>query len=212
MASTIGKFGGNVVGPLLKFFAIDWLAMIIIQVVVFSFILLFLAKVNPIKFWKSAIEPWIITFTTGSSNAALPVNMKLAPKMGVPKEISSFVLPIGATANMNGICAFLGLLSVFALQVYGIEQTVPLLLYIVFQCVVLAIGTAAVPQGGVIMATVLFTSLGFPLEIVGIVAGAYKIVDGIHTTSNSVGDLVISLAVASNENVLDKEKYDSIIV
>lgn len=209
IANTIGKFGASIVGPILKFFALDWAAQIIIQIVVFNFILIVLAKVNPMKFWKRAIESWVVAFTTGSSNAALPINMELADDMGIPKHISSFVLPIGATANMNGICIFLGLLAVFAAQINNIELTAGGLAYIALQCVILAIGTAAVPAGGIIMATTLFTVLGYPMEIVGIVAGAYKIVDGIHTTSNSVGDLVISTAVAAHEGVLDREKYNN---
>ncbi len=158
-------------------------------------------------FWKRAIEPWVITFTTGSSNAALPVNMKLAEEMGIPKRISAFVLPIGCTANMNGICCFLGLLAVFAAQAYNIPLSFDAAAFIVFECVILAVGTAAVPAGGLIMSATLFTVLGFPLEVVAIVAGVYKIVDGIHTTSNSVGDLLISVAVANHEGVLDKDKY-----
>ena len=209
ITNTIGKFGSVLVGPMLKFFALDWSGQILLQLIMFNAILFFIARVNPVKFWKCAIEPWIIAFTTGSSNAALPVSMSLAEKMGIPKEISSFVIPIGTTANMNGICCFLGLLAVFAAQMYGIPLTVGYLFYIAFECVVLAVGTAAVPMGGIIMATTLFTALGFPLELIGIVAGAYKIVDGIHTTSNTVGNLLISTAVAANEKTLDRVKYNS---
>ncbi|MPN42368.1 C4-dicarboxylate transport protein [bioreactor metagenome] len=111
---------------------------------------------------------------------------------------------------MNGICCYLGLLAVFAAQIYNIPLSFSMLAYIAFECVVLAIGTAAVPSGGVIMATTLFTVLGFPLEIVAIVAGAYKIIDGIHTATNSIGDLVVSTAVAAREGVLDMEKYNDL--
>lgn len=206
---TIGKYGTLLAGPMLKFLALDWAGQIIIQVVIFNFILVVIARLNPIKFWKRAVEPWIITFTTGSSNAALPVNLKLASEMGIPSEISTFVLPIGATANMNGICCFIGLIAVFAAQIHGIELTMGGLAYIAMQCVILAIGCAAVPAGGIIMSTTLFTTLGFPMETIGIVAGAYKIVDGIHTTSNSVGDLVISAAVARNEGSMNKAMFEN---
>ena len=210
IAGTIGKFGAALLGPMLKFFVLDWVGLIFIQAILFNLILLVLAKANPLKFWKRAVEPWIIAFTTGSSNSALPVNMRLADEMGIPNEISAFVLPIGATANMNGICCYLGLLAVFAAQIYNIPLSFSMLAYIAFECVVLAIGTAAVPSGGVIMATTLFTVLGFPLEIVDIVAGAYKIIDGIHTATNSIGDLVVSTAVAAREGVLDMEKYNDL--
>jgi Na+/H+-dicarboxylate symporter len=209
MSVTIGKFGTSILGPVLKFFALDWTGQILIQVFMFNGILLLLGKVNPFKFWKRAMEPWVVAFTTGSSMAALPFSMEVANDMGIPKETASFILPLGATANMNGLCCYMALLVVFAAQVHGIELSVSSMAFIVAQCVILAVGAAALPASGVISAMTLFTMLDFPLIVVGIVAGAYKIVDGIHTTTNSVGDLVVAVGVSSSEQTLDLAKYNN---
>lgn len=212
IASTIGEFGSVLIGPMLKFFALDWTGQIIIEAVIFNIILIVICRVNPKNFWKCAVRPWIIAFTTGTSNAALPVSMNMAEKMGVPKSIYSFVIPIGTTANMNGICCFLGLLAVFTAQLNNIPLTANMLIYIAFESVVLAVGTAAVPMGGIVMATTLLTALGFPLDIVGIVAGSYKIVDGIHTSSNTVGNILLSVGTAACTKSLDRDKYKNLVL
>ena len=107
MSVSLAKYGVAIFGPVLKFILTDYLSSIIMCVVVYSIFLVGIAKVSPLKFWKKAFEPWMIAFSTCTSSAALPVSMEVAPKkMGVPKDIASFVLPLGATANMNGTCIY----------------------------------------------------------------------------------------------------------
>lgn len=135
----------SIFGPVLKFILTDYLASIIMCVVVYSIFLIFIAKVSPIKFWKKAFEPWMIAFSTCTSSAALPVSMEVAPKkMGVPKDIASFVLPLGATANMNGTCIYFGIIVLFAAQLYGIDLSVSQQIMLVVQATFLSVvGCAA---------------------------------------------------------------------
>jgi Na+/H+-dicarboxylate symporter len=139
--------------------------------------------------------------------ASLPLTLRIADEIGIPKRTASFVIPLGTTADMNGICCYLSLATVFAAQLFGIELTVASYFFVMLQSVILAIGAAAVPASGVVMLLTLFTALGFPLEVVAIIAGGYKIVDGIHTTTNAVGDLVLAMAVSGSE--LDLTKYNA---
>ena len=103
MTVALAKYGVAIFGPVLKFILTDYLACITMSIVGYSIFLSVIGKVNPMKFWRKAFEPWMIAFSTCTSSAALPVSMEVAPKkMGVPRDIASFVLPLGCTAQMNG--------------------------------------------------------------------------------------------------------------
>lgn len=117
MTVALAKYGVAIFGPVLKFILTDYLACIIMSTVGYGIFLTVIGKVNPMKFWRKAFEPWMIAFSTCTSSAALPVSMEVAPKkMGVPRDIASFVLPLGCTAQMNGTCAYFGIVVLFAAQ------------------------------------------------------------------------------------------------
>ena len=174
-----------------------------------SIFLIFIAKVSPIKFWKKAFEPWMIAFSTCTSSAALPVSMEVAPKkMGVPKDIASFVLPLGATANMNGTCIYFGIIVLFAAQLYGIDLSVSQQIMLVVQATFLSVGCAATPQIGLVISLTLLTQMGLPLEAYALVAGIYRIIDQAHTSTNSAGDLVTAVCISALQGELDRDKFN----
>lgn len=209
MSVALAKYGIAIFGPVLKFIATDYLASFIMCSLVYSIFLTAIAKVSPIKFWKKAFEPWMIAFSTCTSSAALPVSMEVAPKkMGVPKDIASFVLPLGATANMNGTCIYFGIIVLFAAQLYGIELSIQQQIMLVIQATFLSVGCAATPQIGLVISLTLLTQMGLPLEAYALVAGIYRIIDQVHTSTNSVGDLVTSVCIAAMEGELDREKFN----
>ena len=209
MSVSLAKYGLAIFGPVLKFILTDYLASIIMCVVVYSIFLIFIAKVSPIKFWKKAFEPWMIAFSTCTSSAALPVSMEVAPKkMGVPKDIASFVLPLGATANMNGTCIYFGIIVLFAAQLYGIDLSVSQQIMLVVQATFLSVGCAATPQIGLVISLTLLTQMGLPLEAYALVAGIYRIIDQIHTSTNSVGDLVTAVCISAIEGELDRDTFN----
>lgn len=206
MAVAMARYGTAIFGPVLKFILADYLSQGTMVAVVYSVFLIGIAKVNPLAFWRKAIQPYIIAFSTCTSSAALPVSMDIAPKkLGVPRDISSFVLPLGATANMNGTCIFFGIIVIFASQLYGIDLSLQQQVLLVLQATFLSVGCAATPQIGLIISITLLTQMGLPLEATALVAGIYRIIDQAHTATNSSGDLVTSVCIAAMEGELDRE-------
>ena len=209
MTVALAKYGVAIFGPVLKFILTDYLACIIMSTVGYSIFLIVIGKVNPMKFWRKAFEPWMIAFSTCTSSAALPVSMEVAPKkMGVPRDIASFVLPLGCTAQMNGTCAYFGIVVLFAAQLYGVELSIQQQIMLVVQATFLSVGCAATPQIGLVISLTLMTQMGLPLDAYALVAGIYRITDQIHTSTNSVGDLVASVCISQMEGELDHEIFN----
>ncbi len=207
MGNTMAIYGTDIFGPVFKFIATDYLAAAIHTLVVYSLMLKFIAKVSPVRFWRRAFESWIIAFSTCTSSAALPVSMRLAPEIGVPEETSNFVLPLGATANMNGTCIYFGIIVIFATQLYGMEITIQEQIMLAIQATLLSVGCAAMPQVGLVISITLLSGLGLPLEATALVAGIYRIIDQAHTSTNSVGDLVTAVCVSAMEGDLDRDQF-----
>lgn len=209
MTVALAKYGVAIFGPVLKFILTDYLACIIMSTVGYGIFLTVIGKVNPMKFWRKAFEPWMIAFSTCTSSAALPVSMEVAPKkMGVPRDIASFVLPLGCTAQMNGTCAYFGIVVLFAAQLYGVELSIQQQIMLVVQATFLSVGCAATPQIGLVISLTLMTQMGLPLDAYALVAGIYRIIDQIHTFTNSVGDLVASVCISQMEGELDHEIFN----
>lgn len=209
MTVALAKYGVAIFGPVLKFILTDYLACIIMSTVGYGIFLTVIGKVNPMKFWRKAFEPWMIAFSTCTSSAALPVSMEVAPKkMGVPRDIASFVLPLGCTAQMNGTCAYFGIVVLFAAQLYGVELSIQQQIMLVVQATFLSVGCAATPQIGLVISLTLMTQMGLPLDAYALVAGIYRIIDQIHTSTNSVGDLVASVCISQMESELDHEIFN----
>ena len=209
MTVALAKYGVAIFGPVLKFILTDYLACITMSTVGYGIFLTVIGKVNPMKFWRKAFEPWMIAFSTCTSSAALPVSMEVAPKkMGVPRDIASFVLPLGCTAQMNGTCAYFGIVVLFAAQLYGVELSIQQQIMLVVQATFLSVGCAATSQIGLVISLTLMTQMGLPLDAYALVAGIYRIIDQIHTSTNSVGDLVASVCISQMEGELDHEIFN----
>ena len=175
-----------------------------------------LMKLNPVDFIKKVKDPMLTAFVTRSSNATLPISMDTAEhKMGVPKGVYSFVLPVGATVNMNGTTVYLGICSLFIANACGIDLTMGHYITIVITSILAAIGTAGIPGAGAIMLLLILESIGLKVE--GNVAIAYGMILGIdaildmgRTSMNVVGDVVASIWVAKTEGELDESKWEHI--
>ena len=173
-------------------------------------------KLNPVDFIKKVKDPMLTAFVTRSSNTTLPISMDTAEhKMGVPKGVYSFVLPVGATVNMNGTTVYLGVCSLFIANACGIDLTMGHYITIVITSILAAIGTAGIPGAGAIMLLLILESIGLKVE--GNVAIAYGMILGIdaildmgRTSMNVVGDVVASIWVAKTEGELDESKWEHI--
>lgn len=208
MSVAIAKFGMAIFGPVLKFIITDYIACLTMLGPVYYILLRTVGGVNPKMFYKKAFESWMVAFSTCTSSAALPISMEVAPKkLGISSEVSNFILPFGATANMNGTCIYFGIIVLFAAQLYGMELTITQQIFLVIQATFLSVGCAATPQIGLIISITLLTQMGLPVEATALVAGVYRIVDQIHTSANSTGDLVASLCIAKINGEFDKEVY-----
>lgn len=210
MSVAITRFGLAIFGPVLKFIIVDYVACLVMIFGVYSVILKVFAKVSVRQFWRYGFESFLIAFSTCTSAAALPVAMKNSRRMGIPKQVGNFVLPLGATANMNGTCIYFGIIVIFASQLYGIPLSFGQQVMLAVTATLLSVGAAATPQIGLVISITLLTSMGLPLEATALVAGVYRIIDQIHTGTNSAGDLVFATAVAEMEGVLDHELYNNI--
>lgn len=208
MAWVSGSFGLSILLPLFKFLVLYYLACFFHMGTVFCGILKYMAKVKPLPFFKGMSDAIMMAFSTCSSSATLPVSMHCAQEnLGVSKNISSFVLPLGSTINMNGSALFQGMAAVFIAQAYGLELSVQALITIVVTATLGAIGAAGIPGTGFIMLTVVFSSVGIPIEGLALLAGIDRIREMISTVLNILGDAVCAVFVAKQEGELDERRY-----
>lgn len=206
VAPIIGEYGLSVLMPLMKVILAVFLACIIHAVVVYSSAVKVYGKMGPLTFFKGISPAAIVAFSTASSAGTLPVTLKNTQEnLGVSKRISSFVLPLGATINMDGTAIYQGVSVVFIAQFYGLDLSLFQLLTVVLTTVLASIGTAGVPGAGLIMLTMVLTSIGLPLEGIALIAGIDRILDMMRTTVNIVGDASAAVVVAGSENELKKQ-------
>ncbi|QWG85616.1 dicarboxylate/amino acid:cation symporter [Bacillus mycoides] len=205
LASSVGKMGLAGVVAMFKYMIVVMLVLIIHGVFVYGGLLKVLAKESIIRFFKHFGPVMAIGFSTSSSNASLPFAMKTAQeKLGVPKAISSFVQPLGATINMDGTAIMQGVATVFIAQVYGVELTLPQLAMVVLTAVLASIGTAGVPGVGLVMLTMVLNQVNLPVEGIALIIGIDRILDMSRTAVNISGDAICAMIVAKSE-----EKYNT---
>lgn len=205
LASSVGKMGLAGVAAMFKYMIVVMLVLIIHGVFVYGGLLKVLAKESIVRFFKHFGPVMAIGFSTSSSNASLPFAMKTAQdKLGVPKAISSFVQPLGATINMDGTAIMQGVATVFIAQVYGVELTLPQLAMVVLTAVLASIGTAGVPGVGLVMLTMVLNQVNLPVEGIALIIGIDRILDMSRTAVNISGDAICAMIVAKSE-----EKYNT---
>lgn len=196
--------GPTVLLPLLKVIIAVYLGVILHSLIVYSSLVKVFGKMNPIKFFKGIAPAATVAFSTASSAGTLPVTIKSAKdNLGVPTGIASFVLPLGATINMDGTALYQGVCALFVAQVYGLDLSIAQQATIVLTATLASIGTAGVPGAGFIMLTMVLTSVGLPLEGSALIAGIDRVLDMARTCVNVVGDAAVAVAVSSTENELE---------
>lgn len=208
MAWVTGAFGIDTLIQLSKFLTTFYVACLIHAVLVFGGILYFLAKLNPIPFVRGMGDAIMVAFSTCSSSATLPVSMHCVQEnLGVSKNITSFVLPLGSTVNMNGAALFQGMAVVFLANAYNIALGWQQLLTIVVTASLSAIGAAGIPGTGFIMLSAVAASVGLPIEGLAILAGIDRVREMVSTILNVLGDAVAAVYVAKQEGELDERQY-----
>lgn len=209
IAVTTGRYGIDVLLPLGKLIAGVYAGCLIHALVTLGGLLAFVGGVSPLQFFRGVLEAQIVAFSTTTAAGTLPVTISCARhNLGVSEEVSGFVLPIGATINMDGTAIYQAVTAVFIAQAYGIDLT-PLQYGTILVATVLAsIGTAAIPAAGLMVLSIVVTSVGLPLEGIALVAGIDRILDMARTTVNVTGDAAVSLLVAKGEGELDLDIFE----
>ena len=183
--------------------------LIIHAFVTYSLVLKIFTNLSIITFFKKMKEVAIFAFSTSSSAATIPVTLKtVQDELGVNKNVSSFVIPVGATINMDGTAIMQGMATVFIAQMSGIDLTLFQYVQIVILAVVTSIGTAAVPSAGTITLVIILQQFGLPLEAIGIILAVDRILDMLRTSVNVTGDAAVACIVADSENLIDKNLYN----
>ncbi len=200
LVPVVAANGPRVLLPLLSVIGTVYLGCILHAVLVYSSIVSAIGKMSPVKFFKGISETMLMGFTTCSSAASLPINMKnCEEKLGADKSIASFVLPLGATINMDGTAIYQGVCAIFIANVYGIDLTAGQMLMIVLTGTLASVGTAGVPGAGVIMLALVLQTVGLPMEGLALVAGIDRVLDMIRTCLNITGDAAVTIAVSASE-------------
>ena len=199
MANVVAVNGASIVGTLALVIGVAYIGYIIHVVVVYGLSVKFLSKMSPIAFFKGIAPAMMCAFTTTSSNATLPLNIECCNNMGAEPEISSFVLPLGATINMDGTAIYQAVCAVFIACCYGIDLTLSQMAMIVLTATLASVGTAGVSGAGMIMLAMVLTSVGRPVEGIAIIAGVDKLFDMGRTTLNITGDATCALFISRIE-------------
>lgn len=208
ISRTFANIGFNAFLPLAKYMIGVLIALALQCFVVYLGLLKVFTGLNPLKFIKNFFPVMAFAFSTATSNATIPLSIDtLAKKMGVSKKISSFTIPLGATINMDGTAIMQGVAVVFAAQAFGISLSMTDYLTVIGTATLASIGTAGVPSVGLVTLTMVFNSVGLPVEAIGLIMGIDRILDMTRTAVNITGDAVCTTIVAHQNKALDKEIF-----
>ncbi|WP_340701484.1 dicarboxylate/amino acid:cation symporter [Brevibacillus borstelensis] len=208
VAPIVGKYGLSVLLPLSKVILGVAIGCLLHAAIVYSLSVKLFAGMKPLQFFKGIAPAGMIAFSTSSSSGTLPITIQnVESNLGVSKRVSSFVLPLGATINMDGTALYQGVCALFVAQFYGIDLSFAQLLTIVLTATLASIGTAGVPGAGLIMLTMVLTSVGLPLEGMVLIAGVDRILDMFRTSVNVIGDASAAVVVASSEGELEQSVH-----
>jgi len=200
--SVTARFGYDLLLSLLLYVVTVVGSMLLFTLVVYPLVIRLVARRSPLEFFRQSEIVALTAFSTSSSNATLPTTMRVAREgLGLPREIAGFVLPIGATLNMNGTALFEGATVLFLAQVFGIELSLGAQLVVVLMSVVTAIGVAGIPGGSIPLLMMVLAMVGVPMEGIAIILGVDRILDMCRTVLNVLGDLVTAAVVARLEGV-----------
>lgn len=199
IASVIGKYGVNILVTLLKYSLVVVGGLLIYTVSVNCLSLRILGRMSPLKFLKATKDAMVIAFSTSSSNAALPVSMESVEHIGISREYSSFVIPLGATINMDGTALYQGVAAIFIAQIYGIPLALMDQVTIVLMATLASVGAAGVPAAGIITLAMVLKQIGIPLEGIALILGVDRFLDMCRTTTNIIGDMTCSVVIKESE-------------
>ena len=204
MAKTFSEQGIALILPMIGYFSVVILCLLLHGLGTFSLLLILLAKLNPWVFIKKMRPAHIFAFSTASSNATIPITLQVVEqRLGVNNATAAFTVPLGATINMDGTAIMQGVATVFIANVYGIDLAITDYLTVVGMSILASIGTAGVPGVGLIMLAMVFNQVGLPVEGIALILGVDRILDMMRTVVNVTGDATVTCIVARSEQTLN---------
>lgn len=210
IARTFSNLGFNAFVPLLKYMGSVILGLGVQCFIVYMVLLFVFTRLNPLVFLKKFFPVMAFAFSTSTSNATIPLNIDtLDEKIGVSRKIASFTIPLGATINMDGTSIMQGVAVVFAAQAYGMQLGLKGYLTVIATATLASIGTAGIPSVGLVTLSMVFASVGIPVEAIGLIMGIDRILDMLRTAVNITGDAVCTTIVAHQNGELRKDVFYS---
>ncbi|AUH41262.1 dicarboxylate/amino acid:cation symporter [Streptomyces sp. CMB-StM0423] len=205
----IADYGWNLISKYATFTADVYIGCALVLFGVYPLLLATVAKVNPLQFFRGAWPAIQLAFVSRSSVGTMPVTKKVTERLGVPKEYTSFAVPFGATTKMDGCAAiYPALAAIFIAEIFDVSLGIQDYILIAFVSVIGSAATAGL-TGATIMTTLTLSTLGLPLEGVGLLLAIDPILDMVRTATNVAGQSVCTLIVAAQEGILDRDKYNS---
>ncbi|MFC0523878.1 dicarboxylate/amino acid:cation symporter [Pontibacillus salicampi] len=205
IGEAIASQGGDALLKMFKYMLVVLVALLVHLLVTYGSALSLLGKINPFEFFKKFSPAMIVAFSTSSSSGTLPVSMRtLQDKLNVPKSVSGFVQPLGATINMDGTAIMQGVATMFIAQMYGINLGIGELLTVVLTATLASIGTAGAPGVGLIMLSMVLTAVGLPVEAISLVLAVDRLLDMCRTSVNVTGDAAAAYIIARSEKGRDE--------
>lgn len=209
LARAIAEFGFDTLKKLAVYFVLVLVALALHLLVVLPLLLKLTTRLNPRIWLRKMSEVWLVAFSTSSSNATLPVNLRVCEEsLGVSKRVAAFSIPLGATINMDGTVIMQGIATVFIAQLYSVDLSTAQLLTIVAMATLAAVGTAGVPSAGMVMLASVLAQVGLPVEAIGIILSVDRLLDMSRTLVNTSGDAAVACIVAHSEGELDLAIYN----
>jgi Na+/H+-dicarboxylate symporter len=207
MAFVTADRGFSVLGHLGSLVVVNYAVMLFFMIVVCS-VLLIMVRLNPLPFLRKVLPVQLFAYSSASSAATLPLNLETTQQqLGVDSRVASFVLPLGSTVNMAGLACYLGTVTIFASNAYGIELTTMQLAMVVVTTALASIGAAGIPGAGLVVMSLVLASVGLPLEVIAVIAAVDRLIDMCCTSANVTGDTLTAVVVARTEGALDLAQY-----
>jgi len=210
LASQFSRIGYEGIGDLIGYFGTVVFVLLVHMIVTNTILLNVFARLNPLKFFRKMYPAMLFAFSTSSSNASIPVVLEtVEDRLGVKNRVAAFVIPLGATVNMDGTAIMQGIATVFIAHAYNIHLGITGYLTVIFTATLASVGTAGVPSVGLITLAMVLEQVGLPVQGVAMIIGVDRLLDMLRTAVNITGDAAVSCVVAKTEKALDEEIYEA---
>lgn len=209
IAKTFTEFGFETFVPMLSYMGTVAGGLFLQFIMVYTPLILIFTRLNVTHFFKKVIPPITFGFSSASSNATIPLTLQATDNMGIPRKVSAFTVPLGATINMDGTAIMQGVAVVFIANVSGIQLTMGDYMTVILTATLASVGTAGVPGVGLVTLSMVLSAINLPVSGIAMIMGIDRILDMLRTVTNIVGDMAVTLIIAKQENMLDINQYRS---